>query len=77
MKCLVNWIPLRIRVRSRNTQPTTLIGSPPTSNSMLIILKRASLGHDQGNFLTLQCFPLGYKRFHSKGSQEVAMKRRD
>jgi len=21
MKCVVNWIPLRIRVRSRNTQP--------------------------------------------------------
>jgi len=21
MKCIVNWIPLRIRVRSRNTQP--------------------------------------------------------
>jgi len=28
MKCVVNWIPLRIRVRSRNTGWRRLIGSP-------------------------------------------------
>jgi len=26
MKCVVNWIPLRIRVRSRNTQPYLKVG---------------------------------------------------
>jgi len=26
MKCVVNWIPLRIRLRSRNTQPNLEVG---------------------------------------------------
>ena len=28
MKCAVNWIPLRIRVRSRNTQPHLKVPTP-------------------------------------------------
>jgi len=34
MKCVVNWIPLRIRVRSRNTQPTLL-------NTLKLLTKRS------------------------------------
>jgi len=42
MKCAVNWIPLRIRVRSRNTQPH-LKGGPEPSNFEHLCLVNVSV----------------------------------
>jgi len=38
MKCVVNWIPLRIRVRSKNTQPHLKGGPEPLEKEIHEIL---------------------------------------